>query len=159
MFMVSLNLYGQDESVSLNVYVNPHEQLSDYIIKLTGITQKTVDEGIDFKEALKEFWASLKSKRVVSWGTDGELLVRDSKNLGVDIPNNVQIINLRHTAELLRFSQSGKKPGGLKSTMELFGLEFLGQQHNAVIDALNTARLVREFVHGMQIYNYLKKNM
>mgnify|MGYP001414748581 CR=1 FL=1 len=54
-------------------YIQPriNKQLSNYIIDLTGITQKKMDtQGVDFKIAMKQFYTFSKNLPLYSYGND-----------------------------------------------------------------------------------------
>ena len=61
----------------LNVYVKPkiNPSLSKYIIKLTGITQKIINnKGLDFKDAFDIFYKFIKNGKVICNGNDGRIM-------------------------------------------------------------------------------------
>ena len=58
-------------------YIQPriNKQLSNYIIDLTGITQKKIDtQGVDFKIALKKFYKFSKNIPLYSYGNDYRII-------------------------------------------------------------------------------------
>lgn len=120
--------------------------LSPEIVELTGITQERLDaEGLPLAHVLHEFWAYVGSKPMAAWGRDVWLLIEASRTLGVahKIPRALDVKSL---GEILRCIYPGKTKGGLKSTMEAFGMQFQGRQHDAVRDARNTARLIQRWL-------------
>jgi inhibitor of KinA sporulation pathway (predicted exonuclease) len=70
-------------------------------------------------------------------------------------------INLQEAVRLLRFAlPSAGRKGGLRRTIEGFGLEFEGTPHNALVDARNTLmlanRILRDFGMGRAVYEHMK---
>ncbi len=128
-------------------YVNPNEPLSDYIVNLTGIHPSDTESADQLFVVLGNFWKwteKMGCKNLCSWGTDHDCLVAQTKLFeDVHYPNKLHFLNLKEMGSLLRscYPQS-KQKGGLLSTMELFGLPFVGRQHDALVDAQNTARLL-----------------
>ncbi len=130
---------------SFNVYVNPEEELSDYIINLTGITQKQVDSGFKIQDALTDFWAWTEQndcRNIQAWGSDVWELIRESKLNGISYPD-IRSFNIKELSTIVRDTlPNTSTKGGLLKTMETFGLKFEGRQHNALVDATNTANLL-----------------
>lgn len=128
-----------------DVFVNPEEQLSDFIIKLTGITQKQVDKGSKIQDALMEFWSWVeqnKCRNLQAWGSDVWELIQESQSNQIAYPN-IRSYNIKELATIVKTAlPSASSRGGLLKTMELFGLTFEGRQHNALVDSLNTAKLL-----------------
>lgn len=154
------------------IYVNPNEPINKEIVELTGITDRDVANGMSITEAyeeLKRFHAKHKCFRnPLVWGSGVRndsnhiyMEYREANGLGPDpdIQNTDNFMGFRvldvktiyQSAQIFRNSRHG---GQLKESMERFGLEFEGNQHNALTDALNTFRfwfhLVRIFDHGRQ---------
>lgn len=64
-------------------YIQPriNKQLSNYIIDLTGITQKKMDtQGVDFKIAMKQFYTFSKNLPLYSYGND-YLIIQENLDL------------------------------------------------------------------------------
>ena len=128
-----------------NQYVNPEEELSEYIIKLTGISQKQVDTGFKIQDALTDFWAWTKDnncKAVQAWGSDVWELIEESKSNMIVYPH-IRSYNIKELATVVKSAlPNSASKGGLLATMQTFGLTFEGRQHNALTDAINTAKLL-----------------
>jgi DNA polymerase III subunit alpha, Gram-positive type len=130
-----------------NDFVNPREQLTQYIIDLTGITQEQVDAAPDIKPVLEDFWLWLGSKHVAAWGNDVQTLLTLSERIGLAVPGHLHLYDVKAVASVLRCAfPSSRSRGGLKDTMDLFGVPFKGRQHNALDDAEATAELAYHFV-------------
>lgn len=80
----------------LNIYVKPkiNPKLSRYIIKLTRITQKTIDsKGLNFKKAFNIFYNFAKKSKIICNGADENIL---KKNLAFNkINKTMKIINIK----------------------------------------------------------------
>jgi inhibitor of KinA sporulation pathway (predicted exonuclease) len=142
-----IDLKGRSPSRSWSMLVNPQETLVPAIIELTGITQQEVDSAESLETVLKFFWAWVKdiaqTKNLSAWGNDYWHVIEASKALSISYPDRLRCLNIKEFASVFRscFPQA-KQKGGLKPTMELFGLEFEGRQHRAEVDARNTAKLL-----------------
>lgn len=104
---------------------------------------------ISIEEALRWLWTYVGSKPVAAWGGDIELVEDVSRTLGVE-HKSPRGIDLKVLGMMMRALVGSRSRGGLKKTMELFGLDFQGQQHDACADAFNTARLLWYWLHRVQ---------
>lgn len=151
---------------------NPGKLPDDYklrngqtITELTGITAEMIEEASPLHEVLLEWWAWVNScqcgKRICTWGTgDLKLLADQSKQLHVHYPDRIRHMNLKIVAEMFRDPMRGAKAfGGLKRTMELFGLQFEGREHRALPDAENTAHLLGWFCKLVESGLFVKRTM
>lgn len=131
------------------VYVNPKEKIDPSITELTGITQTMVElEGYDVKDAYLLLEKFVRKKRAfmtpIVWGSgswdDSSCLY---KQAGVKEPNFMghRVIDVKTLYQSLRLRSWKKVKGGLSSAMKELGLNFEGRNHNALDDAINTARL------------------
>lgn len=129
------------------ILVKIDEEVSPEITELTGITSDMLnEEGVDLVIALRLFWTwveTCQTKNISSWGIDYYLLTEESKKLGVIYPNKLRFLNIKEFASVFRSCYpAAKQKGGLKTSMELFGLQFEGEQHQALDDAEQAARLL-----------------
>lgn len=125
---------------------NPGELPCSRITELTGITPVMVEQAPPLAQVLVEFWKFVEDsncgKLLISWGQgDVEYLLKQSQELNVKAPY-VRSLDLKTMASFFRESANSKLKGGLKNTLELFGIEFHGTQHLAVADSYNTAQLL-----------------
>lgn len=164
------NAHSGQQLDRILIYVNPNEPINPEIIELTGVTDSQAQGGITIAEAyeeLRRFHAKHKCFRnPLVWGSgirnDSNHIYEEYRNsLGLgpdpDIQNTDNFMGFRvldvktiyQSAQIFRNSRHG---GGLKESMERFGLQFEGEQHNALSDAVNTFRfwfhLVRIFENG-----------
>lgn len=144
--LVTVDLTTRLITDSLSVHVNPHEPLSQEISELTGITQDDLDRGIELDDALGMVWDRVRNGVQVAWGRDWHLLRMSAAMLsGRAPPIRWRVVDLKGVAQILGQTlpnSSRKKVRGLRSTLEAFGLEFVGRQHDALVDARNTANLM-----------------
>ena len=140
-------------------YINPQEKLDERIIALTGITQEMVDGGRSLKHVLEEmFWPWLASKHICAWGSDVEQLIEISEIMGLRVPEGLNHYDAKAVASILRCAfPSSRTRGGLKDTMDLFGVPFIGRQHDGLVDAMNTAKLLHHFVAVTKNMYFVKK--
>ena len=139
------------------VLINCRETLDPEIVTLTGITQTDVDGGIELKDGLSQFWGWCGSKNLGAWGSDARELVRQSRWLAVGVPEDLRYFDVSEMGQVLRCAFPQAKRGGLRSTLELFGLVWSGPQHEATSDAFNTARLLHRFVDITKSYYEVQK--
>ena len=112
--------------------------LTEFCRSLTQIQQHDVDTADDFGRVGHDFFAWLGEDAVIiSWGDwDTQQLVREGENHGLRIPS-FKAINLKREFYRLR----KMREGSLRTAVERAGLQFLGQPHRALSDALTTAQL------------------
>jgi inhibitor of KinA sporulation pathway (predicted exonuclease) len=130
----------------LSIFVNPNEQLSEYISKLTHITQADVDGGIQLPEAfarLEEFHKKHESFiNPITWGQgDVKALLEQMVEYNVEFNKSLfgrRIIDVKNTYVDRRLANKEFPTGGLKKAMNRFGLKFKGIAHSADDDAENT---------------------
>ena len=131
-----------------SVIVNPNEQLSEFIIGLTGITQDQVDEGITLEEGywqLCEFHRQYASFiNAITWGGgDIEEIKKQMHNeYGFDStpgwPFGRRWIDAKTIWVSYRIAKGEPIQGGLAKSLTKVGLAFKGRKHNAQDDAENT---------------------
>ncbi len=94
---VSFPAFEIVDKLSLIIKPTVNPQLSDYCTKLTGITQKQVDAGVDFAAGLRQFCAFCGDCLVGSYGNDICVMAENAELLRTD-PQNIyglNVINLR----------------------------------------------------------------
>ncbi|MEE4147568.1 exonuclease domain-containing protein [Pseudomonas viridiflava] len=120
--------------------------LTHFCRDLTHISQNKIDGAATFPVVwpLFERWLSHHRARVVGWASWGDY---DRKQLEeqwrqhdmTSALSDMPYVNLKQ-----RFAQARQlqRPVGLNSALQLAGMQFTGQQHRALVDARNTARLL-----------------
>lgn len=135
--------------------------LTDFSIRLTGITQAQVDASPTVNVALDQYMEWLQSLGLVdnegycqghwcfvTWG-DGDImqtLRRELEYKSVRLPPCFdRWINLKSNAVFAK--HYGREPrGGLRSCVESVGAKWEGRAHNGLVDSFNTAKIVRHMV-------------
>lgn len=130
----------------LSVFVNPHEQLSEFIIKLTGITQEQVDSGTTLEDMYKQLCDFHKKhqsyRNFAQWGSGDAECIKQQLNLDDEsFVGGRRTIDVKTIFIAWRMSQGEKIQSGLAKSMLKLGLQFSGTKHNALSDAENTFRI------------------
>lgn len=129
-------------------FVKPRRrpQLTPFCRELTHISQADVDNAAPFREVWASFERWLGQHRGqlqawVSWGDyDRQQLHQEWQQHGLDsLLRTLPHINLKQRFAKARHLQ---RPTGLNGALQLAGMHFCGQQHRALEDARNTARLL-----------------
>lgn len=161
--MVLFNTRTLDIEDSFQEYVRPevNTQLSEFCIKLTGITQKMVDEADTFPNVLK---------RVVLWLQEKELGTKYKYAILTDGSWDMsKFMNTQCRLSRLRYPQFAKKWINIKkfygnfykvprtqtklsSMLEKLGLQYEGRPHSGLDDSRNIARIaLRMLQDGCQL--------
>ena len=120
--------------------------LTPFCCKLTHITQANIDAAQPLTEVwpLFERWLDQHQSRLDGWASWGDYdrkqLEQDWQRLELQSAlSQVPHINLKQ-----RFAKARRleRPLGLNGALQLAGMQFIGQQHRALEDARNTARLL-----------------
>ncbi|CAM3599207.1 MULTISPECIES: exonuclease domain-containing protein [Pseudomonas] len=129
-------------------FVRPRRrpQLTPFCRELTHISQANVDTAATFAEVWAQFerWLGHHAKHLqgwVSWGDyDRKQLLQEWQQYQLgSLLETLPHINLKQRFAKARQLQ---RPLGLNGALQLAGLQFSGQQHRALEDARNTARLL-----------------
>lgn len=120
--------------------------LTPFCRELTHITQANIDAAQTLTEVWPQFerWLGQHQSQLVGWVSWGEYdrrqLEQDWQRLQLTSAlSQVPHINLKQ-----RFAKARRleRPLGLNGALQLAGMQFNGQQHRALEDARNTARLL-----------------
>jgi len=148
--IVELCLTTLDIKTRYNTFVDPKEPLDDYITNLTGIAQNDVDRAPTLKEALHQLnhmFQDLSPSPIIlcGWGDDASKLLRDWSSIGQEPPavKTFDLVCLWKLSRLWAGNTNPRTPS-LLNMLAYYELEFEGQHHNALCDAIMTARLLRE---------------
>lgn len=129
------------------LYVKPDkDQVSDECETLTRISQEKINKvGRPLRDIVQTIQKKVGGKKAIfaSWGRDDLYLEKEclSKNLASPIVENINIetlFGLKH--------QTGSNSVSLTRALGVYGLEFEGEQHSALDDAYNLAKLYREMI-------------
>ena len=120
--------------------------LTPFCRKLTHITQANMDSAAPITEVwpLFERWLGQHQPRLEGWASWGDY---DRHQLELEWQRHALASALAHTPHVnlkQRFAKARRldKPLGLNGALQLAGMQFQGQQHRALEDARNTARLL-----------------
>lgn len=129
-------------------FVKPQRRpcLTTFCRQLTHIHQSDVDSALPLPQVWEQFerWLGQHAPRLVGWSSWGDYDRRQLEqewrqhalgSLLSDIPH----LNLKQAFGKAR---QLPRPVGLNTALQLAGLQFQGQQHRALEDARNTARLL-----------------
>lgn len=129
---------------TFNYYINPHETIHPFITELTGITQDIVDSGIELIDAVREIEQEvirLKAcKSPIVWGNGDLKHLQYQSGLFRSVRREIDIKTIYQWG-CLKHNKSMK--GGLASAIKAQGNVFVGKEHNALDDAINTFNLAR----------------
>ena len=136
-------------------FVEPfvNKQLSGFCKRLTNISQTDINKAdtldlvlIDLCHLITYHFGKNCNIEFCSW-SDFDVVImrrqmndinsRRKKKIGIGLTDNFRDLQ----AEFARKYKTGKKRIGLKKAVEYLGMEFAGDQHRAIDDALNTARV------------------
>jgi len=129
-------------------FVRPQRRplLTSFCRELTHISQADVDGAAPLTEVWPQFerWLAQHSPRLAGWASWGDY---DRRQLELEWRQqhlDSQLSQVPHLNLKQRFAQARqlKRPVGLNTALQLAGLHFQGQQHRALEDARNTARLL-----------------
>ena len=129
-----------EEVGRFNAFVKPllNPVLTPFCKKLTGISQQSIDEASSFLSVMNDFYAwicNVEDSTLVFWGHD------DSKELAREFRRNNSESNLKTYNFQGHIKRQVKSQLGLKTALNLFGVEFEGTQHDALVDAINLRSL------------------
>ena len=129
-------------------FIRPQRRplLTPFCRQLTRITQANIDAGAPMVQVWEQFerWLGQHLPRLEGWASWGDY---DRKQLEQEWRQNQldsALLQLPHMNLKQQFAQARqlKRPLGLNSALQLAGMQFNGQQHRALEDARNTARLL-----------------
>lgn len=121
-------------------------RLTSFCRELTHISQANVDAAAPLAGVWPAFerWLAVHRPRLAGWASWGEY---DRRQLEQDWHRHQlasALVEVPHLNLKQRFAEARqlKRPVGLNAALQLAGLHFNGQQHRALEDARNTARLL-----------------
>lgn len=139
-----INSYAEvEDTFARFVLPKVNSILSPFCKQLTGISQEQVNRGKSFDKVIQDFqdWALIGEEdyTLISWGNqDQKLFQNDCKLHRVDHTWADGVVNLKD--DYIRLHKM-LKPLGLKAAVEREGYEFTGEQHRAISDAENLAKI------------------
>lgn len=139
--LCELNLVSGEVSRDAHYFVKPRtDEVSPFCTGLTGITQRMVDkQGRPLKAVLDTIAKNYGSKRpYVAWGADAEYLANQCSALEITSP----LVSTIDLGLIYKIKRRSDRSVSLKAALGHAGLEFQGTAHNALVDAVNLARLI-----------------
>ena len=136
-------------------FIRPTEypSLSNYCTRLTGIDQDDVQNAPTFGNVIGEFlhWAEEDGIPLAycAWGKyDRELLLYECERLGLEDEWLEPYLNLKQ-----QYRELNRIPGrvGLKSALNRERIEFTGQHHRALDDAINLGKIFEKYIDSWMI--------
>lgn len=123
--------------------VQAESPVSSFCTQLTGITQADVDGGLPFPEAIQALAAFAAKHPATEWASYGvadlKAITRDCAHHGIESP----LGNWIHRNLKKSFAKARKiKQVGMKTALEIVGIELDGTHHRALPDAFNIAKLL-----------------
>lgn len=156
------NVKNQKILLSRSIFINPNEDLTPFIIELTGITQEQVNNGCTLTEAYNIMCADIEkyqvNKHAVQWGTDHFELRNQLQLKWEDYIFRRRAHDIKSFYQLYAISQpNGTAVSGLSNSMKKLGLAFNGNQHDAMNDALNTLTVMFHLQNKFKAMDHIKK--
>lgn len=158
-----------DDIKTFSWYLDPEEKITDFIENLTGISNQLIKEkAVSHQTLAEELGALLKVNNCfvnpIVWGQgDASELKSEFQERNIDFPFFGRRIFDVKTLYVFQQMVEGKSPsGGLRKSMISYGLDFIGQSHNAEYDALNTLRFFFYFMERQrkfEEFRYFMKEM
>ncbi|WCK53433.1 exonuclease domain-containing protein [Aneurinibacillus sp. Ricciae_BoGa-3] len=126
-------------------YIKPIYAYTDYARKFTGIPKKTIREAKAFPRVIEKFkdWIGEEEYALIGWSdSDKRVLIRDCKIHNLDDSWVDSYIDLQ--AYIKRWiPESNNQQVSLRNAVDMFGLEWSGEEHDALDDAINTAKIFK----------------
>ena len=120
--------------------------LTHFCRELTHISQGSIDSAAPLTEVWPMFerWLGHHRARVVGWASWGDYDRQQLEHEWHQHQLSSALTTLAYVNLKQRFAQARQlqRPPGLKGALQLAGMQFSGQQHRALVDARNTARLL-----------------
>ena len=156
------------EKKPIRKYVKCKNKIGKFVSNLTGITEKDLEKyGVDFATASKEIkkYCGLNFKKTsfMTFGNHDIRILNQSSSYNLNSPKElVDIIRKNYIdfqsiiSEFIK--DNNGNPLSLTHYLELFNIQFDGQAHDPLYDALNLGKLYNAFLKEKDIVlaEYLK---
>lgn len=135
-------------------FVRPQRRplLTQFCRQLTRISQEQIDSAQPLPAVWAQFerWLGHHQPQLLGWGSWGDYDRRQLQQQWQQHQLDSLLSQLPHLNLKQCFAQARQlpRPVGLKAALQLAGLQFSGQQHRALEDARNTARLLPLLLPG-----------
>jgi inhibitor of KinA sporulation pathway (predicted exonuclease) len=159
-----------DDIKTFSWYLDPEEEITPFITKLTGIDNQLIKEkAVPHQIVAEELGALININKCfvnpIVWGGGGEgndatELKDEFRERNIDFPFfGRRVVDVK-TLYVFNQMVQGKSPsGGLRKSMISYGLTFEGQSHRAEIDALNTLRFFFYFLEKQRKFEEYRFQM
>jgi len=131
-------------------YINIGVPLSAFIKELTSTTQDQLDTGTTIETAYAELLLLIKAykcfRQPITWGGGDLRALQDE--VGLSDLGHVEM-NVKTVYQAYAQILGWKRKIGLSGACERLGLSFIGRPHDAVNDAVNTARIYHYFMQRL----------
>ena len=131
-------------------HVYYEDPLSEFIQKLTGITNEDVRDGFDIEYVLdflnKDRETFQASRKLLTWGGGDQPALMRENLFPQDWAFGRSAFNVKHLYQLYEEQTGGNPSGGLKKCCNRLGIKRSGRAHNALVDAKDTASLFMEIL-------------
>lgn len=130
--------------------------ISEYCENLTGINDYLLKrEGINFEKAiniLEKEWG-IANKKLVFWGNDYNDLENSIKEKKLNNKLSKNFFNFANFYSHIYYmiNQEPFRNIGLRTALTHHSIDFIGNQHNAIYDALNTAILYKKIMKNINL--------
>jgi inhibitor of KinA sporulation pathway (predicted exonuclease) len=155
-----------DDIKTFSWYLDPEEEITPFITKLTGIDNQLIKEkAVPHQIVAEELGALININKCfvnpVTWGQgDADELKAEFRERNIHFPFFGRRIFDVKTLYVFNQMVQGKSPsGGLRKSMISYGIDFQGQSHRAEIDALNTLRFFFYFLEKQRKFEEYKELM
>jgi inhibitor of KinA sporulation pathway (predicted exonuclease) len=155
-----------DDIKTFSWYLDPEEEITPFITKLTGIDNKLIKEkAVPHQIVAEELGALININKCfvnpVTWGQgDADELKAEFRERNIHFPFFGRRIFDVKTLYVFNQMVQGKSPsGGLRKSMLSYGIDFQGQSHRAEIDAKNTLRFFFYFLEKQRKFEEYKELM
>lgn len=150
---VALNVKNPNSASQemFNEYLLTLRPPTEEVVKLTGVTNDhLLAHGALPNLALSAFWKFVGRRPLYSYGNDVDVLAKLATDTGTAVQSRA-LCDISQMINVLRCAYpNAKSRGGLRAACELFGLEWEGRQHDALCDALMTAKLLCKVVADLR---------
>lgn len=146
-----------------SVIIRVEEQLSEFIIALTGITQEAMEQGVSLWEGFEMLRAAKHEYQcqpeILTWG-GGDTTVLKQQLLKAEYATKFEddvkdVFAYRYTDvktifQAYMIANGRGRRAGLSKSLNKLGMRFYGTPHNAMHDALNTIFIWTELLERIK---------
>jgi inhibitor of KinA sporulation pathway (predicted exonuclease) len=137
--LVEMDLQTLEITRERSHFVRPKRwEISERCTKLTGIVSDDIQRARPFPEIVESLTKEFSPSNAVccAWGDDAGLIASTCQSHALKTP----LRNRLDLSQLVQWLFLLKQTPSLRNAVEMFGLDFDGVPHGALVDARNTAR-------------------